>query len=377
MGRLFWKFFFFIWLAQLTSIAAISTTFWLGHRAQEERVAQLDRGSPPRPELRFEGRPFPPGRFLRRGGLSRPGFPFVPVVPLVATLLASLIFAALLGWYFSKPIRSLRSAFEAMVGGDLAVRLGPSMGQRRDELADLGRNFDRMASHLNALIDGQRRLLHDVSHELRSPLARLQAAIGLARQQPDKLQLSLERIERESERMEKLVGELLTLSRLEAGVMGVMEEEINMGELISGIVDDARFEAESSGRAVEFPGCDEVFVKGDAALLHRALENVVRNALRHTPEGSRVAVDAHLSGQDDLLLTVLDHGPGVPEKELDAIFEPFFRGGGAASTAEGHGLGLAIARRVIEAHGGTVRALNRAGGGLCVEIRLPVRRTDH
>lgn len=372
MGRLFWKFFFFIWLAQLTTIAAVSTTFWLGHRAQEERLAQLVRNPPPSPELRPDGRPFPPGRFLRPGGPPRPGFPFVPVVPLVATLLASLIFAALLAWYFSKPIRSLRSAFEAMAGGDLAVRLGPSMGQRRDELADLGRNFDRMASHLGALIDGQRRLLHDVSHELRSPLARLQAAIGLARQQPEKLESSLQRIERESVRMDSLVGELLTLSRLEAGVMGGVEEEIELGELLADVVADARFEAETGRRGVEFSGCGEIHVRGRAELLHRALENVLRNALRHTPEGGKVALEVHAdAGGNSLRLAILDQGPGVPEKELDSIFEPFFRGGGAQST-DGHGLGLAIARRVVEAHGGSVRASNRAGGGLCVEIVLPV-----
>lgn len=376
MGRLFWKFFFFIWLAQLTSIMAVSTTFWLGHRAQEERLAQLGRNPSPGPELRPDGRAFPPGRFLRPGGPSRPGFPFVPVVPLVATLLASLVFAALLAWYFSKPIRSLRSAFEAVAGGDLAVRLGPSMGQRRDELADLGRNFDRMASHLGALIDGQRRLLHDVSHELRSPLARLQAAIGLARQQPEKLESSLQRIERESVRMDSLVGELLTLSRLEAGVMGGAQEDIELGELLAEIVADARFEAEAGGRGVEFPGCGEIHVRGRAELLHRALENVLRNALRHTPEGGKVALEVHAdAGGNSLRLAILDQGPGVAEKELDSIFEPFFRGGGAQST-DGHGLGLAIARRVVEAHGGSVRASNRTGGGLRVEIVLPlVNRT--
>ncbi|BCB26666.1 hypothetical protein SKTS_15520 [Sulfurimicrobium lacus] len=371
MGRLFWKFFFFIWLAQLTTIAAVSTTFWLEHRAQEERLAQLGRNPPPSPELRPDGRPFPPGRFLRPGGPPRPGFPFVPVVPLVATLLASLIFAALLAWYFSKPIRNLRSAFEAVVNGDLAVRLGPVMGKRSDELADLGRNFDRMASHLSTLIDGQRRLLHDVSHELRSPLARLQAAIGLARQQPEKLESSLGRIERESERMDKLVGELLTLSRLEAGVMGAMDETISMDELVSDVVADARFEAEYIGRTVQYSGRGEALVKGNAELLHRALENVVRNALRHTPEGGMVALEVHLDASgNDVRFAVLDQGPGVPEKELNAIFEPFMRGE-SSQYNDGHGLGLAIARRVVEAHGGRIRAANRAGGGLCVEIVLP------
>lgn len=451
MGRLFWKFFFFIWLAQLTTILAVSVTFWLEHRAQVKMLEGMDR-SPPANFLvesaaatlqyggisalrsmlesrkqvpiyavdehnrELLGRKFAPATLERArrmldadlvapavrkvqgsdghvyvlfslfpehwpeggphlgGKPLHPGQPPFPVVPLVATLLASLIFAALLAWYFSKPIRYLRSAFEAVVSGNLAVRLGPVMGKRRDELADLGSNFDRMASHLNAMIDGQRRLLHDVSHELRSPLARLQAAIGLARQRPEKLESSLERIERESMRMDKLVGELLTLSRLEAGVMGGMEEEISMDELVSDVVADARFEAGTSGRTVDFSGCSEVPVKGCAELLHRALENVVRNALRHTPEGGKVAVEAYLdAGGNNLRLAILDQGHGVPEKELSAIFEPFFRGGGSQST-DGYGLGLAIARRVVEAHGGVVRASNRAGGGLCVEFILPVKR---
>lgn len=444
MGRLFWKFFFFIWLAQLTTILAVSTTFWLEHRAQDKILEGLNQ-SPPASLLvesaaatlqyggvgalrsflgkrvqvpvyavdeqnrEILGRDFaqatldrvrrlldadPAAIAVRKVSSSdghvyvlfslfpehrldeRPrlrGKPFFPAVPLVATLLASLVFAALLAWYFSKPIRSLRSAFEAMVGGNLEVRLGPVMGKRRDELADLGHNFDRMASHLGDLIDGQRRLLHDVSHELRSPLARLQAAIGLARQQPAKLESSLERIERESVRMDKLVGELLTLSRLEASVTGSMEEEINMGELVSDIVADARFEAETSGRTVVFSGSGEALVKGRAELLHRAIENVVRNAVRHTPEGGRVTVDADLDVKtNDLRLAVRDQGSGVSENELNAIFEPFFRGGGMKNI-DGHGLGLAIARRVVEAHGGTMRASNLAEGGLSVEIVLPVK----
>lgn len=459
MGRLFWKFFFFIWLAQLTAILAVATTFWLEHRARDKGVAGQERSRPAgmpveaaaatlqyggpkalrgllesgtgpavfavdEQNREFLGRDFAPsaleqarrtadadpaapgvrkvrgedghtytlfspfaaqsrgggavphGRPPISGGTPPPGQPPMPAVPLIATLLASLIFAALLAWYFSKPIRHLRLAFEAVVGGDLAVRLGPVMGKRRDELADLGRNFDHMASHLNTLIDGQRRLLHDVSHELRSPLARLQAAIGLARQQPERLESSLGRIERESERMDRLVGELLTLSRLEAGVLGTMDEEINLGELAADVVADARFEAEARGRAVDFSGCGEVSVKGNAELLHRALENVVRNALRHTPVGARVAVRVELdAGGNGVRLAVIDQGPGVPERELDAIFEPFVRGGDSRHN-DGHGLGLAIARRVVESHGGGIRAENPAGGGLCVEIVLPVMRRE-
>lgn len=293
----------------------------------------------------------------------------LPVEPVIGGFLASLIFAALLASYFSRPLRNLRAAFEAAGAGNLDVRLGLAMGNRRDELADLGRNFDRMAGQLGALMDGQHRLLHDVSHELRSPLARLQAAIGLARQQPEKLGASLDRIERESMRMDRLVGELLTLSRLEAGVTGAMAEIINLDELVSCVVEDARFEAEANGRTVNFFGVRGLFVKGNAELLHRSIENVVRNAIKHTPENSRVTLEVKPDGASIRIL-VLDQGPGIPENELTEIFKPFFRGQDGRGT-DGHGLGLAIARHVIEAHGGSIFAANLEAGGLRVEIILP------
>lgn len=380
MGRLFWKFFSFIWLAQLTTILAVSAMFWVERNQDEARwrammaASGVDAarwghgpGMGPPPPVGSGHKP-PPGSGPPPFGHRR----LIPLEPLVATLFGSLIFAALLAWYFSKPIRSLRAAFAAVAEGNLDPRLGPSMGGRRDELADLGRNFDAMASHLRALMDGQRRLLHDVSHELRSPLARLQAAIGLARQQPDKLDASLQRIERESVRMDRLVGELLTLSRLEAGVTGSLEDEVDMGELLSGVVDDARFEAEAKGCRVEFDACGVALVRGRAELLHRAIENVLRNAVRHTPEGGSVRVETLYDAKErQWRLEILDQGPGVAEKDLGAIFEPFFRGGGATG-GEGHGLGLAIARRVVLAHGGTICASNRPGGGLRVEIALPL-----
>jgi two-component system OmpR family sensor kinase len=155
-----------------------------------------------------------------------------PWPSIIAATIASLIFASLLALYFSKPIRHLRSAFESVASGNFDVNLNSTMGGRRDDLADLGRDFDRMTSQLRALIEVQRKLLHDISHELRSPLARLQVAVGLARQQPDKIESSMVRIERESIRMDQLVGELLTLSKLDAGVADSMKESIVPGELL-------------------------------------------------------------------------------------------------------------------------------------------------
>lgn len=292
-----------------------------------------------------------------------------PLLPVISGLLASLAFSALLAWYFSKPVRHLRWAFGAAAEGRLDVRVQPLIGRRRDEVADLGRDFDRMAGRLQGLLDAQRRLLHDVSHELRSPLARLQAAIGLARQDPAKLEASLDRIERESVRLDELVGEVLALSRLEAGTGGAARERVDLVELVAGVAEDARFEARAAGRDLHFSGAGESYAEVHAELLHRAFENVIRNAVKYTAPGSIVEVQLERPA-GGLRVRVCDRGPGVPEAALEAIFDPFYRGSGP--TAAGFGLGLAIARRAVEAHGGTIRASNRPGGGLCMEVVLPL-----
>lgn len=360
MGRLFWKFFFFFWLAQFATAIGVGVMIW------------FERHDPAHFRAEIDVRPPPPGFEYRRPPPPHERHLFPPLMPLAAGAVVSLVFAALLAWYFSKPIRRLRAAFEAAAEGRLDERVEPKMGKRRDELADLGRDFDSMAQRLQRLMDGQRRLLHDVSHELRSPLARLQAAIGLARQQPERLDASMARIERESVRMDKLVSELLTLSRLEAGMAGKLDEDVDLNELLANVVDDARFEAETSGCRVEFEEHAQIMVRGSAELLHRAVENVVRNALKHSPANGLVsiALDVNENGRA-VAISVSDEGGGVPESELHAIFEPFFRGN-QSHAADGHGLGLAISQRVIIAHKGSIFAGNRAEGGLSVTLSLPV-----
>ena len=365
MGRLFWKLFLILWLTQIAAGLGVGTAIWLKHRAQAESGPAMEH-EPPAPA--GHAPPGPPGHSPPRHG--PPGF---PLEPMLAGLVVSLVVGALLARYLSKPIRLLRQGFEAASRGDLDVRLAPALQGHRDDLSDLGREFDLVAARLKSLMDGQRRLLHDVSHELRSPLARLQAAVDLARQQPEKLDAWLSRIELESERMDRLVGELLTLSRLEAGVPRGAAEKFDLAELLAAVVEDARFEAESRHRRVCLQADSPCWVLGQAELLQRAVENVVRNALRYTAEGSEVRV--RLETRDSatgrqLQLCVLDQGPGVPEAELATIFEPFRRGS-AARQGEGHGLGLAIARRVIEAHGGSITAANRPEGGLAVCMELP------
>jgi signal transduction histidine kinase len=323
---------------------------------------------------------FGPG-FGRGGGMGGPGGPggwfgLPPEfgrhvgrwLPIVAATLASFLFAALLAWYFSRPIRALRTAFEAAAAGDLAPKFGQArMVVAGDELAELGHDFDRMSAQLRTLMEGQRRLLHDVSHELRSPLARLQAAIGLAHQQPDKIQTSLERIERESVRMDRLVGELLTLSRLEAAGAPPAMEPVDLVEMVDQIADDARFEA---GVRIDVDAPVPVTVQGAPDLLWSAVENIVRNAVKHG--GAAGTVDVALHPEDGAVhIEVLDRGPGILDEHLGDIFEPFFRSNPAQNNVDGHGLGLAIAKRVVETHGGRITAANRTGGGLRVTITLP------
>ena len=322
-------------------------------------------------ELGMEGPPPGPSPSGPPGSRKPPEHELRLWIPLLAATVASLLFAALLAWYFSRPIRALRDAFDAAAGGDLAPRFAIKTGVRGDELNDLGRDFDRMTAQLRVLMDGQRRLLHDVSHEMRSPLARLQAAIGLAHQQPDKLAASLERIERESVRMDKLVGELLTLSRLEASPALPVREPIALMELLEEIAGDASFEAEHAGRRIALSGLAVVTVQGAPDLLWRAIENVVRNAIKHSPAGGTVDIDVSADAVE-ARVAVLDRGPGVAAADIGAIFEPFYRANATSNNVDGHGLGLAIALRVVEAHGGSIAAANREGGGLSVLISLPV-----
>lgn len=316
---------------------------------------------------------FPPGEpppHRRPPFERREGLPPEPWVPILAGLVASVMFSALLAWYLARPIRNLRWAFGEVADGNLETRVGPLMGARRDEIADLGTDFDRMAQQIQSLIGAQRRLLHDVSHELRSPLARLQAAIGLARQDPAKLEATLDRIEREAVRLDELVGQLLTIARLDAGSRDGRSEPVELIDLAAAIADDARFEAQASGRELSFAGDGEAEMMVRVELIQRAFENVIRNAVKYTADGTVVEASARVA-DGQFVLTVADRGPGVPEEDLEAIFEPFYRSPGGQA-AGGFGLGLAIARRAVEAHGGRIVAHNRAGGGLMMTLSLPL-----
>ncbi len=301
------------------------------------------------------------------GGLPLPPPPFLEVV---ALLIGALTFSAALAWYLSRPVRHLSQAFDALAGGDLGVRTAARIGRRRDEIADLGRGFDRMAARIEQLVDAQRRLLHDVSHELRSPLARMSAAIGLARQDPSRIEAMLERVERETARLDTLVGELLGLARLEHDAARTLPQPVALDALLHDVAGDARFEA--AARDVEVvlstDGAGPV-VKGQGELLRRAFDNVLRNAVKYAPAGSVVHIALGRAG-GSACVSISDGGCGVADGELERIFDPFFRGA-RSDGSHGAGLGLSIARRAVEAHGGDIRASNTEGGGLRVDIRLP------
>jgi signal transduction histidine kinase len=383
MGRLFWKFFFVFLLAQLVTTLGVGLTIWALRPSYAPGFGPFfEHHHPPQRPGDFADRelpPPPPTTPLRPQGMRPPearphflhGWMRSPLLPLAAGSVVSLLFAALLGWYFAKPIRSMRQAFDDVARGKLNTRLGPVMSERKDELADLGQDFDRMTDRLQALLDAQRRLMHDVSHEVRSPLARLQAAVDVMRQQPERAAELGERIERDTRRIDTLIGELLTLARLDAGMTARRDEEIDLAEILGLVAEDADFEAAGKGAAVDLQVTGTLPVRGNRDLLHRAVENVVRNALRHSPAGGRVRIAAR---QDEragqIEVSVSDQGPGVRPENLAAIFAPFFRDS-PANTPDGYGLGLAITQRVAALHGGEVHANNRAEGGLVVTLRLP------
>ncbi len=280
------------------------------------------------------------------------------------------IFCFALAWYLSRPAVRLRQATREVAEGNLGVRVAPRIGNRWDEFGDLGREFDAMVERIEALLAAQRRLLNDLSHEIRSPLARLRMAVELLRNKSGEEGAGeLARIEREVERLDDLVGRILTLSRLEAGGREYRMDSVELGLLVEEVIADARFETEGEGREITLRGDQGVVVRGSAELLRRALENVVRNALRHTPPGTPVEVWLERREKPGTVrVRVMDRGPGVSAELLGRLFEPFQRGEGGG---RGHGLGLAITRRAVEAHGGHVEVENRPQGGLMVTITLP------
>ncbi|MFS2222150.1 ATP-binding protein [Pantoea sp. B65] len=294
----------------------------------------------------------------------------IPEPMFVFAGVAGLLFSLLLAWNLTRPMRQLREGFARVSKGDLSVRLYPVMRRRHDELSIVASDFDAMVERLSVLVRAREELLHDVSHELRSPLARLQLATGLARQMPASVESSLDRIDEEARRLDKMIGELLTLSRAENDAMPD-EQYFDLRGLLEVVVNDARYEAQVPGVEIllETSNHADFTVKGNAELIRRGVENVVRNALRFSLQGQQVKVSLR---QDNnwLEINVSDQGPGVDADKLSSIFDPFVRVN-SPLMGKGYGLGLSIVRKVILAHQGEVHAVNGKQGGLELTIRLP------
>lgn len=303
------------------------------------------------------------------GALSLPGIS-------LRILCIALVVSAFASWWLaqhlSAPIRRIQAGARALAGESLDVRVSAGLEGRKDELAVLARDFDAMADRLRANRSAITRLLRDISHELRSPLARMRLALGLARQPSADLARQLDRLEREIERLDALISQVLKLAKLTGADAPFERETFDVDEVIEEVVRDANFEGAAKGCRVETRGAARTLINGNRDLLRSAIENVLRNAVRYSPEGAPVDVAIE---RDDAGLTVAvrDRGPGVPASELERIFEPFYR---VAESRDrdtgGEGIGLAITSQVMKAHGGTARADNCAGGGFEVRLSFPL-----
>lgn len=321
-------------------------------------------------------RPHTPEKTNWAQDLLRFSFPQLPVAIVVGGI-ATFVLVLLV----TRPVARLRKAAHELAQGNLNARVvGPGSQLRifeGDEIQALVHDFNHMAERLESLVSAQKLLLRDVSHELRSPLARLSVALELAREDADPAMAPhLDRIERETQVLNQLIGQLLTLSSMEAIENITNFEPLSLNRLVEEMIPDATYEARQRQCSVVFHSGEECTVVGSQQLLHRALENVIRNAIRYTREGSEVEITLTTSpdnGGRTAVVEVSDRGPGIPEDELESIFLPFYRVDQARSPhTGGTGVGLAIAERAVKLHGGDLRAFNRPDGGATLRIRLPL-----
>ncbi|HJZ80758.1 MAG TPA: ATP-binding protein [Pyrinomonadaceae bacterium] len=308
-------------------------------------------------------------------------FTLLEATRLIPVLLIGGLLCYLLAKHLSSPIEQLREVAQDLSHGRLQARVDQKLLARRDEIGELSRDFNLMAERIQSLVDAQRRLLGDISHELRSPLARQGVALGLARRRagPDAASV-LDRIEREGERINELIGQLLALSRVETGTDGLPQETIDLAGLVREVADDSDFEARSRDRSVTVLQAETATMRGLPDLLRSAVENVVRNGVRHT--AANTAVEVSLTRETTEVngfaaITVRDHGNGVPEDYLEEIFRPFYRvEPDRDRKTGGSGLGLSIAARAVRLHHGEIKASNASGGGLIVQIKLPITKNS-
>jgi signal transduction histidine kinase len=318
--------------------------------------------------------------FPRVVGDLMPVSPIRLLFRIILLLLALTIIWYLLSSYLSLPIMRLREVVHIFSNGVITARVSRDLYQRKDEVGDLARDFNFMADKIETLINTQQQLLSDVSHELRSPLSRINVALELARTAQHKEE-ALDRIELESGRLNTLIEQLLTLNRLSSNIEVPEKEYVDLSRLIREIANDCNYEGAGNKKGVKILRNDPCVLFGSYDLLRSSIENIVRNAIRYTPEGSEVEISLEEKGTDikqAVILSVRDHGPGVPEEHLDKIFLPFYRiVGDGNRSKEGKGLGLAITKRAIELHNGEIKAQNHSEGGLHIVICLPQHKNQH
>ncbi|MCO6511949.1 MAG: HAMP domain-containing protein [Aridibacter famidurans] len=297
------------------------------------------------------------------------------LLQILAVFLTAGLVCYALASYLSSPIRKLRTATRELAAGDLSVRVASKIRNRRDDLAFLANDFDNMAERLESLIESEKRLSRDISHELRSPLARMKVALELLKGRTNGDAESLiNRIDNESDRLNDLISQILTLSKLETDSGEFTRSEINLGKLLESLIADADFEAKARDREVVVTGIETARIIGNEPLVRQAIDNVLRNAVHYTAEGSAVEVSLKCDGKD-AVVSITDHGPGVPEDEIDKLFKPFYRIGEARDRRSGGtGLGLAIAERAVRNHDGRISARN-TDDGLSVSLRFPLNRS--
>jgi len=319
----------------------------------------------------------PKGQFLLIAELTPP--PLRERIPgdLLWTLklgtLISAIICLVIAHYLTKPIERLRDATHELARGNLDIRAGENLGNRHDEIAELVRDFDTMAGELRNQIQSERNLLSGVSHELRSPIARIRLALALARDADDDERAEmLGRIEQDTIQLDSMLEQILAVARLESGQQKPKLEPLALNEVVDDVLEDAKFEATATGTDISYQGSGEIKVKGDAGLLRSAIENVVRNAIFYSGADGKIEVRLDKVG-GEAVVSVRDNGPGVPENALPLLFKPFYRVDDSRGTnTGGMGLGLAIVRNAVAMHGGSVSAKNVSPHGLEVELRLPM-----
>jgi len=301
---------------------------------------------------------------------ARPGTWFL-MPEHVFMMAAAVLLCYWLAFHLTSPVRALQKSVEQFGRGDLSARAGSN---RRDELGQLARTFDRMADRITTLLAAERRLLLDISHELRSPLARLGVAVELARSGED-LNAALNRIQKESDRLNALVGQLLQVTRAEGDPNSLKHTPVRLDELVQQLVDESTIEASAHGCELKYEKHEPVTVLGDPEMLRRAVENVIRNAIRYSPRQTAVEVSIGRNN-GKAVVDVRDRGPGVPDDSLPRLIDAFYRVESDRDRSSGGiGLGLSIARRAIELHKGSIRARN-ARPGLEVELELPVKNGE-